>query len=370
LVEKQQKCQKKQQEDQQQQRSGTHQYQENRSVDSGCEKQDNPPAPIKHLALLRHQEETKSEENIGRNLNQSPRKPEDDNITKTPSVPIIPLLSLRPQEENKPEASLGRTSTQSPRKPEVDSTLNAMLVSIPLMPLTVAPTTSPTTHFSQQIKGKKISKWKTPSLSTQTEKNSENDDKITPVPRVKKQERVRKRKNKASLFKTQVLPQNEIKLIPTRNDFQTRQTTILTNPNKTKVPIFQEQSRMEFMVIKQMKYKNKNDHDLLSTARMMSNWELNLQKHEDPENLDKKGKIPKVANIMHKKIQQEEGTKDKERVEIPSITRRKTLEHGRPPEDWFRVVLFFFVKNLLTHLRDLFYKLLSQKFLQIRFCLK
>ena len=125
------------------------------------------------------------------------------------------------------------------------------------------------------------------------------------------------------------MPKNEIKLIQTRNDFQTSQ---MISPNKTKVPIFQEQSRMEFMVIKQMKDKNKTDPDLLSTARMMSSWELNPQKHEDPENLAQKLKTPKVANIMHKKIQQEEGTKDKERMEIPSITRRKALEHGRPPE--------------------------------------
>jgi len=128
------------------------------------------------------------------------------------------------------------------------------------------------------------------------------------------------------------LPKNEIKLSQTRNDFQTRQSTILTSPDKTKVPIFQEQSRMEFMVIKQMKDKNKIDPDHLSTARMMSSWELNPQKNEDPENLDQKWKTPKVANIMHKKIQQEEGTKDKERVEIQSRTGRKALEHGRPPE--------------------------------------
>jgi len=266
LVEKQQKFQMKQQEDQKQQRSGTHQYQVNRSVDNGCDKQDNLPDQIKPQEPLRHQEETKPEESIGKNPNQSLRKPEGNNITKTLSVSIIPPLSLRPQEETEPEVSLGRTSTQ-------------------------------------------------------TEKNKENDDK---KPRVKKQERVRKKRNKAYFLKTQALPKNEIKLIQTRNDFQTRQ---MISPIKTKVSIFQKQPRMEFMIIKQMKDKNKND-----PACMMSNWESNSQKNEDPENLDQKGKILKVANIMHKKIQQEEGTKDKERMEIPSITRRKALEHGRPPE--------------------------------------
>ena len=41
---------------------------------------------------------------------------------------------------------------------------------------------------------------------------------------------------------------------------------------------------------------------------------MNPQKPEDSENLDMGWKNPKVANILHKKIKQEEGTKDKENL--------------------------------------------------------
>jgi len=93
---------------------------------------------------------------------------------------------------------------------------------------------------------------------------------------------------------------------------------------------------MEVLAIKQKKDNNKIDPDLLSIDHMMSRWELNPQKPEDSENLDQEWKTPKVANIMHKKIQQVEGTKDKERVEIPSKPERTALEHGRPPEKFKR----------------------------------
>jgi len=85
----------------------------------------------------------------------------------------------------------------------------------------------------------------------------------------------KKKKKKAPLLKTQALLKSKIKLIHTRNNFKIRWTTILTN-------------------------------------HRISRWELNPQK---PEDSDKEWKTPKVENILHKKIKQEEGTKDKETLD-------------------------------------------------------
>ncbi len=167
------------------------------------------------------------------------------------------------------------------------------------IPPKAPPITSLTTHFTRKIKGKQKSTRR----------------------RLKRKKKVRdKKKNKAPVFKPQVKPKFETKLFQTRNDFQSRKKTILTSPDKTKVPVFQEQSRgkadkvqMKILVIKLTRDDHKTDPDLHFTDHMTANWRLSPQRTENPGNPDQEWQTPKVV--------------------IPSRSGWTALEHGRPPEN-------------------------------------
>jgi len=240
-----------------------------------------PSLVEKQQKCQKKQQEDQQQQRSGTHQYQENRS--EDSGCEIQEDPPTPRKQQAPQEETKPEENSGKTSTQSYRKPEVDNIINITSVSTPPpMPPTVAPMKHPSFMKPQEeIKPEESMR---ENLNQNPRKSEVNNIQVSKPKtthgsktrkKLEKQERVRKKKKKkAPLLKTQALLKNKIKLIHTRNNFKIRRTTILTN---YRIP----------------------------------RWKLNPQKPEDSENLDKECKTPKVENILHKKINQEEGTKIK-----------------------------------------------------------
>jgi len=188
-----------------------------------------------------------------------------------------------------------------------------------------------TTPFSLQLRGTQDLIITSSIPSTLTEKNFEKHDNVGNPRRtsrvdeskinlgqeiIKKKERIQKKKNQliTGIKQRTAEAKIETEMIQTKKKFQSRvrATSLLTSPDKIKVPVIKGQI---------------SDPDLPTNGHMMSS-------PHKPKAPDQEWKKTEVVNIMNMENMQEKGTHEEIYQEklTPSKSRR-IREHGRPPEN-------------------------------------